>query len=288
LGNFSKRFRFQSIALPPTLYLHYTFFPSTPTDPIKKEDLIEIKGFLKCLQDYDILISYVLAARNYDENKIEEKYKSKLLLNESQQIKNIIPVDKPYVINFLEKYYDFDYKLQFWPDKFPPFSFVSIYEFLASGYFRKNLFQQEIEQNCVTQLNPKRIFLDYDGYQEMSDKDFDESTNYYINQFKNLEELAFENLQDILQLTRHLLIISNQGLIQETPEEIKQIIVLYLDKIEENKSQLDPIYSKFVRYKDDPIDSLIVDKVKKINDDVIKIKKNKEISDIINLQNDFL
>jgi len=34
LGNFSRRFRFQSIALPPTLYLYYTFFPSTPTDPI--------------------------------------------------------------------------------------------------------------------------------------------------------------------------------------------------------------------------------------------------------------
>jgi hypothetical protein len=33
LGNFSRRFRFQSIALPPTLYLYYTFFPSTPTDP---------------------------------------------------------------------------------------------------------------------------------------------------------------------------------------------------------------------------------------------------------------
>ena len=34
MGNFSRRFRFQSIALPPTLYLYYTFFPSTPTDPI--------------------------------------------------------------------------------------------------------------------------------------------------------------------------------------------------------------------------------------------------------------
>jgi hypothetical protein len=254
---------------------------------IEKEDLSEIKEFLKDLQEYNILMSYVMAAREYDQKKREEPYKSKLVLNENQQNENILLIDKPYVINFLEKYYDFDYQLQFWPDKFPPFSFLSIYEFLTSGYFRKDLFQQEIEQNCVIKVNPKRIFLDYEGYQEISDEDFDEVTNYYINQFKNLEELAFKNFQDILRLTRHLLIISNQRLIQETPEEIKKIILLYLDKIEENKSQLEPIDSKVARYKDDPIDSLIVDKVKKINDDVIKIKKHKEISDIINLQKDF-
>jgi hypothetical protein len=270
---------------------------------IEKEDLSEIKEFLKDLQEYNILMSYVMEAREYDKKKREEPHKSKLVTNENQQNENILSVDKPYVINFVEKYYDFDYQLQYWPDKFPPFSFVSIYEFLASGYFRKDLFQQEIEQNCVIQKNPKLMFLYFDGYQNMSDKDFDEASKYYIDQFKNLEELTIKNFHDILLLTRHLLIISNQRLIEETPEEIKQIILLYLDKLEDNKSQLAPIETESLRYKfenninyvlrndDNPINTLIFDevfdKVKKINDDVIKIKKHKDISDIINLQNNF-
>jgi hypothetical protein len=242
-------------------------------------------------------------AREYDKKKREEPSKSKLVTNENQQNENIILPDKPYVINFLEKYYDFDYQLQFWPDKFPFFSFVSIYEFLASGYFRKDLFQQEIEQNCVIQKNPKLMFLYFDGYQNMTDKDFNEASKYYIDQLKNLEELTINNFHDILLLTRHLLTTSNQRLIEETPEEIKQIILSYLDKLEDNKSQLAPIETESLRYisenninyvlrnNDNPINSLIFDevfdKVKKINDDVIKIKKYKDISDIINLQNNF-
>ena len=261
---------------------------------------------------FKLFVLYLVVKYQIELTKNDKKITQSQDKDKDTQIAEVsFLTNKPYIIKFLEKYYDYDYGYQSLFGKngnFPPFGFLSIYEFITRGYFRKELFQKEIEQNFVIQKNPKLIFLYCDGYQNMSDKDFDEASKYYIDQFKNLEELTIKNFHDILVLTRHLLTISNQRLIQETPEEIKQIILSYLDKLEDNKSQLElmPIDPEALRYKfenhvrhnaynvrydlksdDDPIKSLIFDKVKKINDDVIKIKKYKDISNIINLQNDF-
>ena len=240
-------------------------------------------------------------------NQYEKDYKiAQLQDKETPIIEVSLLINKPYIIKFLEKYYDYDYNYQSRFRKngsFPSFGFSSIYEFITRGYFNKDLFQKEIEQYFIIQKNPKLMFLYYNGYQNISDKDFDEASKYYIDQFKNLEEPTIKKFHDILLLTRHLLMISNQRLIQETPEEIKQIILSYLDKLEDNKSQLNSINPESLPYKfenninyvlrndDNPINALIFDevfdKVKKINDDVIKIKKYRDIIDIINLQNDF-
>ena len=274
---------------------------------ISREMLDDIGMLLKHLETsyldgYSSILNYLIELNQY-----ENDYKIAQLQDKETPIVEVsLLTNKPYIIKFLEKYYDYDYNYQTQFRKngsFPSFGFSSIYEFITRGYFNKDLFQKEIEQNFVVQKNPKLMFLYYDGYQNISDKDFDEASKYYIDQFKNLEEPTIKNFHDILLLTRHLLIISNQRLIQETPEEIKQIILSYLDKLEDNKSQLNSINPEALRYKsenninkvlrndDNPINSLIFDKVfdkvKKINDDVIKIKKHRDISDIINLQNDF-
>ena len=119
--------------------------------------------------------------------------------------------EESYLSSFIQRYYGFNnFSRQI--------TFKSIYNYIIRGYFDKILFEEEVEAIQKIEETPQQLFLN--RYFLLSDTDFFKMYREYINALKN-DRLSKPT--ELIKLCQNLIRFSQEGLIPENNEELRDI-----------------------------------------------------------------
>lgn len=129
---------------------------------------------------------------------------------------------------FLEKFY-YDKKYASYLD-LSKLVFISIFEYVVSGYFQEDLLKKEIEE---LEISERKIFLHPFNYYLLSDEEFDSISKQYI---KELKEDLIDEATELIKTFRTLAIFASQNVLSENSQDIFKIFKQTLERqIEKNK-----------------------------------------------------
>jgi hypothetical protein len=199
---------------------------------IDQESLFEIKELLQYLWSYEKVIAYMLA--DYKRNAPRDSQKN----NEDKNLNN-----KIYAVEFLERYYELSFGLLHNFGNFPPFSFLSVFEYIKSGYFNKENFISEFNKIQSDSVKKDEIFCQFD-YRIFEDDEFENLSEHFMKEIYHKNVVFDGDLNKILTLLSRLYLFAQDNLISLKSFQVKCIkctINEYLLFIDSNATSFKPL-----------------------------------------------